>query len=125
MASPFQGTHHRQMPCLSVSMAGSNYWAGFPDLKCVRSTASVGPYKGTFKPMVFGQIQIAADTQMSALRAIAFSQYLESHGRRLYGAAIMAEVIAAKEILKHIRKGDLKNGFTAREAHRPRWTGLT
>src|SRR5262249_37622266 len=63
--------------------------------------------------------------QMSALRAIAFSQYLESHGRRLYGAAIMAEVIAAKEILKHIRKGDLKNGFTAREAHRPRWTGLT
>src|SRR5215471_14237563 len=61
MASPFQGTHHRQMPCLSVSMAGSNYWADFPDRKCVRSTASVGPYKGTFKPMVFGQIQIAAD----------------------------------------------------------------
>jgi putative DNA primase/helicase len=57
-------------------------------------------------------------------RSIAFCDYLESHARRIYGAVIMAEVVAATEILKHIRKTELKDGFTSRDVHRPRWTGL-
>jgi putative DNA primase/helicase len=63
--------------------------------------------------------------QTAARRSIAFCDYLETHARRIYGAVIMAEVLAAKEILKHIRKRDLSDGFTSRDVHRPRWTGLT
>jgi hypothetical protein len=31
----------------------------------------------------------------------------------------MAETAAAKAILKHIRSGDLQDGFTARDIHEP------
>jgi hypothetical protein len=63
--------------------------------------------------------------QISTLRAVSLAAYLESHAKRLYGAAIMAEIIAAKEILKHIRKGDLKDGFTARDVYRQQWIALS
>jgi hypothetical protein len=34
-------------------------------------------------------------------------------------------VAAAKTILKHIRTGDLKDGFTARDVHQRGWAHLT
>ena len=58
-------------------------------------------------------------------KAIAFSVYLESHARRIYGAADVIEVTAAKAILAHIRQGELKDGFTARDVHRHGWSKLT
>jgi hypothetical protein len=50
---------------------------------------------------------------------------LESHARRVYGSADEAELAAAKAILKHIRNGDLKDGFTARDVHQKSWAHLT
>ena len=61
----------------------------------------------------------------SLKRAIGFAEYLETHARRLYGSGSEIETAAAKAILRHIRRGDLSDGFTARDAHRPKWTGLT
>jgi putative DNA primase/helicase len=61
----------------------------------------------------------------SLKRAIGFAEYLETHARRLYGSGSEIETAAAKAILRHIRKGDLSDGFTARDVHRPKWTGLT
>lgn len=58
-------------------------------------------------------------------RALRWAAYLESHARRLYSVGINAEVSAAKAIERHIRKGDLKDGFTLREVYRPKWAGLT
>jgi hypothetical protein len=57
-------------------------------------------------------------TSEAVLRAIAFSQYLETHAFRAYAAGSEAETSAAGAILTHIRKGDLKDGFTARDVTR-------
>ena len=59
------------------------------------------------------------------LKALAASYYFESHARRVYGSASEGELAAAKAILKHIRIGDLKDGFTARDVHQRGWAHLT
>jgi uncharacterized protein DUF3987 len=59
------------------------------------------------------------------LKALATAYYLESHARRVYGSSHEAELAAAKAILKHIRNGDLTDGFTARDVHQRGWAHLT
>lgn len=58
-------------------------------------------------------------------RAIAFSEYLASHARRLYGAGLRLEVVTAQAILIRIRKGELTDGFTARDILQNDWAKLT
>jgi hypothetical protein len=58
------------------------------------------------------------------LKALAAAHYLKSHARRLYGSASESELAAAKAILKHIRNGDLSDGFTARDVHQKGWAHL-
>jgi hypothetical protein len=58
------------------------------------------------------------------LKALAFTHYLEGHAKRVYGSADEAELGAAKAILNHIRNGDLKDGFTARDIHQRGWAHL-
>ncbi|MGI8854098.1 MAG: DUF3987 domain-containing protein [Methyloceanibacter sp.] len=58
------------------------------------------------------------------LRALGLVKYLETHARRAYGAGPEAETAAAKMILKHIRIGNLKDGFSAREVHQHHWSNL-
>jgi hypothetical protein len=57
-------------------------------------------------------------------RALLAADYLESHARRIYSAAIRPDTAAARELAKHLHKGDLPAGFTARDIHRKGWTGL-
>ena len=47
------------------------------------------------------------------------------HARRLYGAGAASEAEVAKLILARIRKGDLSDGFGARDIRRKEWSGLT
>jgi hypothetical protein len=63
--------------------------------------------------------------EAAVLRALALSQYLETHARRAYGAGSEIETSAAKAILKHIRRGDLRDGFTARDVHQRGWSNLS
>ena len=58
-------------------------------------------------------------------RAVAFSRYLETHARRIYAAGSQNETIAAKAILTHARRGDIKDGFTARDVHQRSWANLS
>jgi putative DNA primase/helicase len=58
-------------------------------------------------------------------RAIAFSEYLASHARRLYGAGLRLEVVTAQAILARIHKGELIDGFTARDILQNDWAKLT
>ena len=44
---------------------------------------------------------------------------------RIYEAAIYPGMTAAREILKHIKNGDIKDGATVREIRRHGWTRLT
>jgi putative DNA primase/helicase len=59
------------------------------------------------------------------LRALAMVEYFETHARRVYGATESVDIVAAEAILAHIRRGALKDGFTARDVHRPGWSKLT
>jgi hypothetical protein len=58
-------------------------------------------------------------------RALDMAEYLETHARRVYGATDTVDVIAAEAILTHIRRDDLKDGFTARDVHQRDWSRLT
>jgi hypothetical protein len=62
--------------------------------------------------------------ETSLLRALAFADYLESHAKRAYGAASEAETASAKAILSKIRRGELSDGFTARDVHQKGWAHL-
>jgi hypothetical protein len=64
-------------------------------------------------------------SQRALLKALAMAHYLESHARRVYGSGSESELAAAKAILRHIKTGDLKDGFTARDVHQHGWAHLT
>jgi hypothetical protein len=58
-------------------------------------------------------------------RAISFARYLETHARRAYGAGPQSEIAVAKSLLNRIRKGDLSDGFAARDVYRRQWSNLS
>ncbi len=62
--------------------------------------------------------------EVSLHRALGWSEYLESHARRVYAAVTLPEVAAAKAILQRIRKGDLTSPFSGWQVWRPGWSGL-
>jgi Protein of unknown function (DUF3987) len=64
-------------------------------------------------------------TSVSLARAQAYAAYLESHARRVYGSGSESEADAGKAILAHIKRGDLKDNFTARDVQRHGWAHLT
>jgi hypothetical protein len=63
--------------------------------------------------------------EASILRALAAAEYFEAHAARAYGAGLSAEAPAAKAIVARIRKGEVKDGFNARDIYRSAWSGLS
>ena len=63
--------------------------------------------------------------EAALLRALAFAEYLETHARRAYGAASEAETASAKAILSRIQRGELADGFAARDIYRKQWAHLS
>ena len=68
---------------------------------------------------------VGAVAEMAMLRALALADYFEGHARRLHASGQRASVKAARLILDKARSGALPDPFTVRDAHRPRWSGLT
>jgi hypothetical protein len=66
-----------------------------------------------------GQVPVEA-----ALRAAAFTQFLEDHARRVYALAGLAQTSAARTLARHIANGRLPDPFTAREIAHKGWAGL-
>ncbi len=58
------------------------------------------------------------------LRGLAWADYLESHARRMYGAATGADPYPAQALAKRIRAGDVADGFALRDVYRNHWGGL-
>ncbi len=58
------------------------------------------------------------------LRAVAFSDYLESHAHRIYSYATRPDIDSAKTLLKRLSSGKLSNPFKARDVYRAGWAGL-
>jgi len=65
-----------------------------------------------------------AVTETALLRAIAFSEYLESHARRIYSYATRPDIDAAKTLLKRLAGGKLPTPFKTRDVYIKGWTGL-
>lgn len=57
-------------------------------------------------------------------RACAWSDYLESHAKRVYSPVITSDIPAAKALLKKLLAGELEDRFTLRDVYRPQWSGL-
>lgn len=62
---------------------------------------------------------------VSVLAGLAWSEFLEAHAQRAFGAAIDSCADGAREIVRHIRRGDLEARFALRDVMRPCWSGLT
>lgn len=60
----------------------------------------------------------------AAQMAAAWCSYLWEHAQRIYGLALKADILNARTLAWHFQKGDLENGFTAREVTQKGWTGL-
>ena len=65
-----------------------------------------------------------AVSEAALLRAIAFSEYLESHAQRIYSYATRPDIDAAKTLLKRLASGKLSSPFKARELSQKGWAGL-
>lgn len=67
-----------------------------------------------------GPVSISATRQ-----ALRWADYLESHAKRVYASTSLDGAEAARAIWRHIQRGDLADGFTARDIRRKGWAGLT
>ena len=65
-----------------------------------------------------------AVSEAALLRAISFSEYLESHAQRIYSYATRPDIDAAKTLLKRLASGKLPDIFKARDISQKGWAGL-
>lgn len=56
--------------------------------------------------------------------AIKWANYLEGHARRMYASVDMVTANTAELILRRIRNGELRDGFSQREITQKGWSGL-
>ncbi|WP_460673710.1 YfjI family protein [Larkinella ripae] len=57
-------------------------------------------------------------------QALLWCDYLQTHARRIYGLLETVDVVAGKELLRHLKKGDLETGFKVREVTKKGWSNL-
>lgn len=57
-------------------------------------------------------------------RALAWSEYLESHAMRIYNMGLRPAVTGAKAMLRKIHDGAIKNGFKAADVYLKGWANL-
>ena len=58
-------------------------------------------------------------------RALLWARDLEVHALRIYSAVTRSGKIAARQLAKHLLRGDLGERFTMRQVHQKDWSGLT
>jgi hypothetical protein len=64
--------------------------------------------------------------KLAAVRAVAWCEYLETHAGRLYASTEKPAMEGARALLERIRKGDVKDGSSARDIYRGRhWSKLS
>jgi uncharacterized protein DUF3987 len=57
-------------------------------------------------------------------KALLWATYLEAHARRIYSVVLRPDMAAARELAKHLQRGDLLERFSLREIYRKGWAGL-
>jgi hypothetical protein len=56
--------------------------------------------------------------------ALGWAKYLETHARRIYAAAVRPDVTSARELAKHLKRGELTPAFSLRQLYRKGWAAL-
>lgn len=64
-------------------------------------------------------------SQQAARMAAAWCAYLESHAARIYGGTSTPGMESAREIIKHIRRGKIRDGMTIREIWKQNWSKIS
>jgi putative DNA primase/helicase len=64
-------------------------------------------------------------TETALARAVQFSEYLETHARRVYSYASRPDLEAAKTVVAKIKLGKIKPVFRLREIYNNGWSALT
>jgi putative DNA primase/helicase len=57
-------------------------------------------------------------------RALQWADYAESHAKRAYASVIRADAAGARELLRRMRRGEIKDGFRLRDVYRNGWARL-
>ena len=57
-------------------------------------------------------------------RALQWADYAESHAKRAYASVIRADAAGARELLRRIRRGEIKDSFRLRDVYRNGWARL-
>ena len=71
-----------------------------------------------------GEVPVAVDLR-AAQKAIQWCTYLETHATRLYASGRASVLESGRALLRHIRAGHLRDGFSIREVYYGRhWAGL-
>lgn len=63
-------------------------------------------------------------SESALLRALAYSDYLESHARRVYSHGTQPGIDGAKAVLAKLGAGKLINPFSLRDIYKNHWTGI-
>lgn len=63
-------------------------------------------------------------SESALLRALAYSEYLESHAQRVYSYGTQPGIDAAKTILSKLKKGELPDPFSLRDVYKNHWAGI-
>jgi len=77
--------------------------------------------------LIFHLIEIASGSEPGSItvsslrRALAYTEYLESHARRIYSLSSGQAFDHASELAKKIKQGKLSNQFTLRDVYRKNW----
>ncbi len=77
--------------------------------------------------LIFHLIEIASGNEPGSItvsslrRALAYTEYLESHARRIYSLGSGQAFNHASELAKKIKQGKLSNQFTLRDVYRKNW----
>ena len=71
-----------------------------------------------------GGIKTGKITRESAVRAICWCEYLESHARRIYGMGLDISANAAAALVRKIESGALGVKFSLRKIYRKQWSFL-
>jgi putative DNA primase/helicase len=62
--------------------------------------------------------------EMAMIRASAWSDYLESHARRVFADALAPDVVPATTLAYRVLAGELGNVFTPKDVYRNHWQSL-
>jgi len=63
-------------------------------------------------------------SESALLRVLAYSEYLESHAKRVYSHGTQPGIDAAKAVLTKLKKGKLNSTFSLRDIYRKCWAGI-